>query len=166
LSEIVAKNEMRTLVEEATSMATANGLPLDKLRGVALYNPKRDAPLTSLGSFDAATKEVTRIPNFIERFGREEVRIVLQFVYQYFARVDSVQYQEAAFEGLWCDFVAEILDACWVTRGVANLSNFNSDALLLDLGDGITIRGRNPDDLATRQRHATPPTLACRCATN
>src|SRR5258708_35181299 len=98
VTEIAAKNEVRTLIEEAISMSVATGLPLDKLRGLALFNPVRDAPLRSLSSFDAATKAVTEIPNFIERFGREEVRVVLQFVYEYFARVDSVQYEETPFE--------------------------------------------------------------------
>ena len=73
----------------------------------------------------------------------------MQFVYQYFARVDSIRFEEAAFEGLWCDFTAEIQDAYWVVRGVANLRNFNSDGLLHDLGDGVTIRGRDPADLAS-----------------
>jgi hypothetical protein len=76
-------------------------------------------------------------------------RIVLQFVYEYFKRVDSIAYQEAIFETLWCDFEVEAADAYWVVRGVANIRNFNSDKNLLDLGDGITIRGRSPDDLAS-----------------
>jgi len=131
-------------------MASANGLTLDKLRGIALFDPTRDARLTSLSSFDAATKAITKIPNLIERFGpTEETRIVLQFVYQYFGRMDNIRYEEAVFEGLWRDFTAELQDANWIVRSVANLRNFNCDTLLVDLGDGVTIRGRNPDDLAT-----------------
>ena len=61
VTEIAAKNQMRTLVEDAASMAAVNDLPIDRLRGVALYNPARDAPLTSLSSFDAAKQAVTKI---------------------------------------------------------------------------------------------------------
>jgi hypothetical protein len=148
--ETVAKSAIRTLLEDVVSTMLTKSMPLDKLRGIALFDPERDAVVSSLSSFDAARQSVTDIPNFIGRFGTEAAtRIVLQFGYQYFKRVDSIQFQEAAFEGLWCDFTAEIQDAYWVVRGVANVRNFHSESLLMDLGDGITIRGRSPDDLAS-----------------
>src|SRR5258708_15528716 len=127
MPEIAAKNAVRTLVEEVASMAVNNGLPLDKLRGVALYDVGKDAALSSLPAFDSAKQAVTKIPNFIGRFGSEDARVVLQFVYQYFSRIDSIRYEDASFEGLWCDFTAEVQDAYWVGRGVANLRNFDSE---------------------------------------
>jgi hypothetical protein len=80
---------------------------------------------------------------------RKQPLVLLQFAYQYFKRVDIVEYQEAVFEVLWCDFIAEIQDAYWVVRGVANVRNFDSESHLIDLGDGITIRGRSDTDLAS-----------------
>jgi hypothetical protein len=145
---MTAKNEVLTLVQEAASMAAASGLPLDKLRAIAFCDPSRDARLTSLGSFDKAKQAVASIPNFGARFGTEEsARAVLQFVYQYFARADSLRYEEATFEGLWGDFTAEIQEARWISRGLANVRNFTSENPHLDLGDGVVIRGRHLPDL-------------------
>ena len=99
--ETVAKSAIRTLLEDVVSTMLTKSMPLDKLRGIALFDPERDAVVSSLSSFDAARQSVTDIPNFIGRFGTEAAtRIVLQFGYQYFKRVDSIQFQEAAFEGL------------------------------------------------------------------
>lgn len=148
--ETAAKDAIRALLGEVTSTMLTKSVPLDKLRGIALFDPERDAILTSLRSFDAARQTVTDIPHFVGRFGAEAAtRIVLQFAYQYFQRVDSIQFQEAAFETLWCDFTAEIQDSYWVVRGVANVRNFDSENHLIDLGDGITIRGRSNTDLAS-----------------
>lgn len=145
MPEIAAKNAVRTLVEEAI----ATGLPLHRLRGVALLDQSRDAPLVALTSFNVAAQAITAIPNFVERFGEGAAsRVALQFVYQYFKCLDSVRHVEATFDALWVDFTAELANANWLTRGVANLRNFVSDSHPLDLGDGITIRGRSDTDLA------------------
>jgi len=58
-----------------------------------------------------------------------------------------LRYEESILETLWTDFVREVQEPNWVFRGVANLKFFQADSLLIDLGDGITIRGRDPDDL-------------------
>jgi hypothetical protein len=140
------KNEIQTLVEEAA----ASGSSLDRLRGIAFYDTEKDAPLTSLKSFGNAERALIRIPNFAARIGAHNAkRVVLQFVYQYFARVDNVRYEEAVFKTLWEEFTAEIANPQWVTRGIANVRNFTSENLLLDLGDGIAIRGRSFKELAS-----------------
>jgi hypothetical protein len=140
------KNEIQALVEEAA----ASGLPLDRLRGVGLYDTEKDAHLTSLKSFGNAEQAVIRIPHFGARIGADNAkRVVLQFVYQYFARVDNVRYEEAVFKTLWEDFRAEIDNPQWLTRGIANVRNFTSEDLHLDLGDGIAIRGRSFKELAS-----------------
>jgi hypothetical protein len=143
--ESAAKDAFRTLVKEAI----ATGLPLDRLRGIAHFDPTRDAPLLALISFNVAAQAIGAIPNFIDRYGEgAALRIVLQFLYQYFKRLDRVRHVEATFDALWLDFTVELENANWVTRGVANLRNFDSDSRLLELGDGITIRGRSDTDLA------------------
>jgi len=77
-----AKGVTRGLVQEAIAMAIAKNLPPDRLRGVALFNPDRDAPLIALGSFKTATQTIMKMPNFIERFGEAEAgRITPQCLY-------------------------------------------------------------------------------------
>src|SRR6266487_264752 len=145
-----ARNEFRTLVEETASRATSNGVPLDRLHGTAFLDMSRDAQITALPSFEKALQAIISVPDFVTRFGAQEARrAVLQFVYQYFTRADNIRYEEAAFESLWEDFTAEVQDPRWVTRGLANVRNFASNSFHLDLGDGIVIKGRNFDDLAS-----------------
>jgi len=50
---------------------------------------------------------------------------------------------------LWSDFAAEIQDAFWVVRDVANVRNFQSGRHPIELGDGGSIRGRSDADLET-----------------
>jgi hypothetical protein len=143
-----AKGSVRAFVDQAVSAATLNDVPLTELQGIALFNSMRDARLTSLDTYDGATQDIASTPGFTERFGIEaSPRIVLQFAYQYFARIDSVRYDEATFEGLWLVFLEEVQEPNWTFRAVGNLRNFASETLLIDLGDGVTIRGRSPEDL-------------------
>lgn len=140
------KNRVRPLIEEAA----VSGLPLDGLRGIAFFNTEKDARLTPLKSFASAEQAVTRVPHFIDRIGVDNARrVVLQFIYQYFARVDSPRYDEAVFESVWEDFTAEIDNPQWLTRGITNVRNFTSENLHLALDDGIAIRGRDFAELAS-----------------
>jgi hypothetical protein len=147
--ELSAKNDLRALVEAAVSKATANGWPVGELRGIAFFDPQRDAQLASLESFAATTAAIVHLPLVIDRFGTAAAtRLVLQFVYEYFKRMDEPRFDEAAFEAVWQEFTAELADPDWTTRGVANVRNFTSKALHIELGDSVTIRGRNFDELA------------------
>ncbi len=149
-SALAGKSEVQTLLTDAATMGVDRGLAVDRLRGTAFFDTERDELLTSLPSFEAARLAVINIPNFSERIGSEEAkRIVLQLAYQYFERVYTVEYQEAAFEALWRDFMAEIQDANWRVRGVANIRNFHSESHPIDLVDGVAIRGRSRTDLAS-----------------
>jgi hypothetical protein len=78
-------------------------------------------------------------------------RVVLQFLYQYFRRVETIKFDEAEFEALWEDFLFELIEEPnWLYRAVSNLRCFRTErsALeILDLGDGVTIRGRSSDEL-------------------
>ncbi len=139
-----AKDDLQILVEQAA----ARGLPLIKLRGIAFYDMEKDAPLTLLESFAAAEQAITQFPEFRARFGGDNVRrVTLQFIYEYFARVDGVRYEQAVFDALWEDFTADIANPQWATRGIANVRCFTSHSLHLDLGEGTAIRGRNLKEL-------------------
>jgi len=45
------------------------------------------------------------------------------------------------------DFMAEIQDPNWRVLGAANINNFHTESDLIDLGDGVTIRGRSKTDI-------------------
>jgi len=146
----IARDALRALVGKATSTAIANGQPVHELQGVAFYDTERDATVRSLASFDTAIQAVTDIPDFVTHFGTDAAeRVVLQFVYEYFTRVDELRYDEAMFDALWLDLQTETRHPEWVTRGVANVRHFRSEDLAIDLGDGISVRGRNSRALAS-----------------
>jgi hypothetical protein len=87
-------------------------LPLDEIRGVALFNPIRDERFTALSSFPATVEMVTTLPNFAARLGNDNsTRVVLQFLYQYFRRVETIKFDEAEFEALWEDFLFELIES-------------------------------------------------------
>lgn len=95
-------------------------------------------------SFDAARQAAIKIPNFIPRFGTGEAsRAVLQPVYEYFGHIDSARYERDAFETQWLDFTVELQEVNWVYRGIANVRNFTSETIYVDLGNELAIRGRN-----------------------
>lgn len=55
------KDEIKTLVEEAA----ASGLPLDRLRGIAVFDMEKDARLISRSSFGPAEKEAVRLARYV-----------------------------------------------------------------------------------------------------
>jgi hypothetical protein len=147
-SQMNAKRELRALLNDAISRAVNANSPLASLRGVACFNMERDDFFKCLERFDATATAITALPNFGTRFGEgAEIRILLQFLYQYFSRIDELRLDDTVFEELWTDFSKELGVETWLNRGVANLRFFQANSAILDLGDGISIRGRNPEDL-------------------
>lgn len=146
MSCVTPKDALRAFLAEVIG-----GEPsLDQVRGVALFDVERDSTIRAVNSFSTAAIAVGGLPHFAERFGTHaSERIVLQFVYQYFRRVAAVRFDDQQFEKLWDDLVAEVQNAVCTSRGVANLRCFQSDLNQIDLGDGVTIRGRSQSDLAT-----------------
>src|SRR5205814_9249728 len=105
---------------------------------------------TSLRTFDSAAQLLPTLPRFAERCGSGEAqRTLLQFIYGYFSRLTNVSLDEAAFEELWNELIAEVETPFGVYRGVANLRHFHTEPAvsLIDLDDGISIRGRSRNDL-------------------
>jgi hypothetical protein len=153
MSDDTAKNLAHTLLTEVSAMAVDQNLSINELRGIAFFNMQRDARFTNLASFATTASALLTIPNFETRYGAAEVnRILLQIIYGYFKSADSVQVNDDVFTKLWQDFSAEMKETHWVYRGVANLRHFDeegSPSEVLELGDGITIRGRSPTDLTS-----------------
>src|SRR5215207_5200430 len=74
-------------------------------------------------------------------------RLALQFVYGFLGNLSQTTYDLAVFEATWEAFWGELSAPEWHWRGLAQLQNFSSDADLLDLGNGITIRRIDKQDL-------------------
>lgn len=144
-SVVPAKEEVQALIQEAA----ASGLAPAQVRGIAFYDMEKDAALIALQSFAAAEQAVVQIPQFAARFGADNPRrVILQYVYQYFDRMNDVRYDDATFNALWDDFTTEIADPNWITRGIANVRFFRSENLHIGLGDGVAIQGRIPEELS------------------
>ena len=70
-------------------------------------------------------------------------------MYEFHGRIDRPIFDLSSFETYWSSFWAEIENDTWTYFSVANLQNFDADFLTADFGDGISIRGRDFEELAT-----------------
>lgn len=137
------------LLSAAAERALSAGKDLAQLRGTALYDGRKDLFITSLEPFAAVETGVGELDLVQQRYSAAQShRIALQLVYQYFARAKSVTVELALVDALWADFVAELETPTWITRCVTNLRHFHSEDLHVELGDGVSIYGRDPRVLA------------------
>ena len=121
------------------------------LGGTGFYDTKRDEILTSLGEFSVAESAIRDAESFDERFGiANSKRVTLQFIYDFVGHFEVPEFQATKFSDHWLSFSKEIDDENWNYVGIANLQNFESDLSLIDLGDGISIRGRSWEELRDR----------------
>lgn len=159
MQESSARHSLLALVQSAVSAGREGARSLPDLTGVALFDPERDQRLTSLPTFLPASAQILGLPHFAERMGGgASERICLQFVYDYFARAKGVVFDQPTFDELWSDFIAELEEPLHRWRGVANLTHFGghvarltgtgNDRIAIELGDGVSIRGRHFEDLA------------------
>ncbi|MBI4189804.1 MAG: hypothetical protein HY525_04620 [Betaproteobacteria bacterium] len=143
------KAQLGLLLSAAVEAALSTGTELRRLRGVALYDSRKDLFITSLEQFAALEAGLRELESVRERYGVDEShRIALQLVYEYFERANGVLLDAALMDALWADFVTELETSVWLTRGVTNLRHFHCEELHVDLGDGISIYGRDPNVLA------------------
>jgi Apea-like HEPN len=137
------------LIAAAVQNAASSGRELAKLRGVAFFDGTKDSFIESLEPFAAVESGIRLVPNLAERYGIDQSRrLTLQLVYQYFARAGSISINTAVVDALWADFLAELESLVWLTRCVTNLRHFQCANFHVDLGDGVSIRGRDPEVLA------------------
>ena len=73
--------------------------------------------------------------------------MTIQFVYELLRRSDRSDFENGTFEEYWSPFWGEIENPEWTYYSVANLQNFDGDFSVADMGDGISIRGRDFDEL-------------------
>ena len=144
--------ELRTqiglLLAAVATAAAHTGLGLRQVRGVALYDSRKDTFVTSLEPFAGVEAGIRELPMVHERYGVDQShRIALQLVYEYFARANDMVVDSALVDALWADFNAELESPVWLARCVTNLRHFQCDDLHVELGDGVSIHGRDPDVL-------------------
>ncbi len=143
------KIQLGPLLSAAVEATVSAGRELRQVRGIALYESRKDLLFTSLEPFAAVEAGLRELELVNERYGVDQShRLALQLVYEYFARATSVLLDSALVESLWADFVAELDSPVWLTRCVTNLRHFQCDDLHVELGDGISIYGRDPSVLA------------------
>ncbi len=144
------KKPLERLLNAVVEKAVTEGLDLRRLRGVALYDSQKDSFIKALPEFAVVESGIKDLDQVRAQYGIEQSsRITLQLVYEYFARTNAISVDCALLEKLWADFVTELDIPVWRTRGVTNLRHFQLEDLHVDLGDGVSIHGRNPDVLAS-----------------
>jgi hypothetical protein len=148
------KANLRVLAEQATQRVAADERPLDYFAGApAIYDTRRDQAITELPAFEDARTALGALQVVQERYGPspdgEPVweRLTLQFVYGFLDNLSEPIFDPGVFETSWEAFWQELLEPEWTWLGVANLQNFRSESMLLNLGDGITIGSWSDEEL-------------------
>ena len=144
------QEKLRALAEQTVRRVSEAGRPLEYFRNAtALYDTTRDEIVTALPAYEGAVNVLSAFPLVEELYGAEESgRLALQFVYGFLGRLTEPAFDPEVFGSTWQAFWEELSEPEWTWLGLANLQNFRSTSMSLDLGDGITIRGRSFDELA------------------
>jgi len=104
----------------------------------------KDRKISSLTSYEPAVESLASDPFVEERYGGVNApRLALMVVYEVGKMLESVDFEQDVFEGVWQAFLDELNDPEWVFRGLANMRNFETDEDRIDLGDGVSIQGRS-----------------------
>lgn len=147
-------DELKAKLGELLSALASAATRLERLRGVAFYDSAKDLAITSLPQFGEVESAIRDLELVRDRYGvQESRRIVLQLVYGYFARAGVVELMPEVLDALWVDFLAELDAPSWLTRAVTNLRHFRCEDFPVDLGDGLSIQGRSPEELAALGFH-------------
>ena len=131
------------LVKSACDIVTP-GRSSGSLYGIACRDMERDKPITEVTTFAGAVAALEADPAICAVYGAANAhRLAIQFVYNTCSLLDIGADIPMAFEATWTALVSETSDPDWRFAAVANLSNFTYGGDVVDLGHGVTIRGRN-----------------------
>jgi len=149
MSEVTIKALFEALAKAAVGRMSDAGDDLGKYGPqIALYDARVDQHFISLEEFPLAEQALCGLGIFRDRFGENACkRVALQFVYEILSRIDQPVFEARIFEDYWSSFWEEIENPDWTYFVVTNLNNFQGDFSDVDMGDGITIRGRSFDHL-------------------
>ncbi len=118
--------------------------------GTAYFDTRKDQLITSVSEFQPAVEALARTADLQTRFGAEQApRIAIQFVFNVSRRVAAGVPNEAAFEEVWQAFSREINTPTWTFTAVANVQNVDCSENNIQLGDGVSVRGRSFEELAS-----------------
>lgn len=152
MSELLLKQELRVLAEEAVLRVAESDLALEYFRNAtAEHDTERDDVVTELSTFDSTLTIVGSLAIVQERYGQDKQvwrQLVLQFIFGLLGNLSEPIFEPEVFESTWGAFWEELSAPEWTWLGLANLQNFRSESMLLHLNDGITIRGRMFTELA------------------
>lgn len=138
------------MVQSCLKAAEQANMPIDALRGTALFDEELDRRFSALPDFEKARDALRADHVFVDRFGEVEAeRIALQFLYNYASRAESTAFEERSFDQVWNDFATTLDDPNWHHMGVANVLAFGEvDMGPLEFGSEVRIIGRARSDLA------------------
>lgn len=115
---------------------------------IVCFDSSKDELITCCQSFADAVSSVSQVPEVIERFGSSNShRIVVQFVFNACGIYATNGSKSDAFEKTFQKFKDESETDHWTYRAIANVQNFESNDLPLELDDGITLRARAFEEL-------------------
>lgn len=116
---------------------------------VAYYDSRKDELITNLEAFQPAMDALGELPGVQGLFGAAQARrLAIQFVFNACRYVTDESSFNAASEHTWKSFERELSTATWCYRAVANLQNIECVQAPVDLGDGVSIRGRSFEELS------------------
>lgn len=117
--------------------------------GIAYYDTRKDDLVTTHASFEPAVEALARIPAVQTFFGAVEAkRLAIQFVFNACRWVSDGVPADAAIEQVWAAFVQELSTPTWTFAGVANVQNIECSENIINLFDGISVRGRSFEELS------------------
>lgn len=136
------------LVRRVLGMARAAQLRLEDVRGVAVWDTRKDQRIRALPEFALLRVDIEGLTYFADRFGLQNAdRLTLQLVYEYFTAANELRLDPTILSSVWHAFRSELADPSWRTRTVANVRNFTAEVATIDLGDGVAIRERDFEKL-------------------
>ena len=149
MNDSVAKEAFELLARDALKRIQGAGEGLEGYRrGIAFYDSRRDERFTNLESFADAVSALNALPFVRLQYGEEAAgRLALQFVYGFCGDLAEPIFDASAFDDAWSSFWQELVANEWTYIQVANIQTFRSGSSPLDLGDGISIRGRSFEEL-------------------
>jgi hypothetical protein len=143
------KETLKVLTTQGLESIAVSSFGMDGFDGaIAYYDSRKDDLVTGLPSFQSAVEALASSSAVSILYGSDQApRIALQVVFGVYDLVRNGLSAESAFESAWGDFVRELETATWTFAAVANIQNIQCSEGKIDIGDGVSVRGRNFKEL-------------------